>query len=78
MSLQITPESGMWTACQSILTEHDERQSALSALNANDVISILEQSINNKKIQMDFIQSMLSTLKNNDAVPRKKKNHLRC
>ena len=52
-------ESGMWTACQSILTEHDERQSALSALNANDVMSILEQSINNKKIQMDFIQSML-------------------
>jgi hypothetical protein len=41
------------------LTEHDERQSALSALNANDVMSILEQSINNKKIQMDFIQSML-------------------
>ena len=52
-------ESGLWTACQSILTEHDERQSALSALNNNEVMSILEQSINNKKIQMDFIQSML-------------------
>ena len=52
-------ESGLWTACQSILSEHDERQFALSALNANEVMSTLEQSINNKKIQMDFIQSML-------------------
>ena len=51
-------ESGLWTACQSILSEHDERQFALSALNANEVMSTLEQSINNKKIQMDFIQSM--------------------
>ncbi len=52
-------ESGLWIACQSILTEHDERQSALSAENSDQVISILEASISIKKMQMDFIQSML-------------------
>jgi len=52
-------ESGLWTACQSILTEHDERQAALCSQDVNQVISILEESISKKKIQMDFIQSML-------------------
>lgn len=52
-------ESGLWTACQSILTEHEERQAALGSQDANDVMSILEESINDKKIRMDFIHSML-------------------
>ena len=55
----IYSETGLWTACQSILTEHEERQAALSTQDANEVMSILEESINSKKIQMDFIQSML-------------------
>ena len=55
----IYSESGLWTACQSILTELGERQDALGSQDANQVISILEESINTKKIQMDFIQSML-------------------
>ena len=55
----IYSESGLWTACQSILTEVGERQDALGSQDANQVISILEESINTKKIQMDFIQSML-------------------
>ena len=57
-------ESGLWSACQSVLTEHDERQAALSSEDANQVISILEDSINKKKIQMDFIQSMLDNDEN--------------
>ena len=57
-------ETGLWGACQSVLTEHDERQAALSSEDANQVISILEDSINKKKIQMDFIQSMLDNDEN--------------
>ena len=52
-------ESGLWSACQSVLTEHEERQSALASEDVDQVITILEDSINAKMIQIDFIQSML-------------------
>ena len=52
-------ESGLWSACQSVLTEHEERQSALASEDVDQVIAILEDSINEKMIQIDFIQSML-------------------
>ncbi|MAO70251.1 MAG: hypothetical protein CL983_04130 [Euryarchaeota archaeon] len=40
--------TGLWNACLSILESHEEKQNALSSENAEEVMKLLEESLNQK------------------------------
>ena len=54
-------ESGLWSACQSILDGYDDRQQALSSEEASQVISVLENALEEKRAQMDAIRFMMES-----------------
>ena len=54
-------ESGLWSACQSILDGYDDRQRALSSNEAGQVMDVLEGALGDKKAQMDAIRFMMES-----------------
>ena len=54
-------ESGLWSACQSILDGYDDRQRALSSEEAGQVMDVLEGALGDKKAQMDAIRFMMES-----------------
>jgi Lon protease-like protein len=54
-------ESGLWSACQSILDGYDDRQRALSSDEAGQVMDVLEGALGDKKAQMDAIRFMMES-----------------
>ena len=54
-------ESGLWSACQSILDGYDDRQQALSSEEASQVIDILESALEDKQAQMDAMRFMMES-----------------
>ena len=54
-------ESGLWSACQSILDGYDDRQRALSSEDAGQVMDVLEGALGDKKAQMDAIRFMMES-----------------
>ena len=54
-------ESGLWSACQSILDDHDDRQVALSSESADTVMDVIERALEAKKAQMDVIRFMMES-----------------
>ena len=54
-------ESGLWSACQSILDGYDDRQRALSSDEAGQVMDVLEGALGDKKAQMDAIIFMMES-----------------
>ena len=54
-------ESGLWSACQSILDGYDDRQRALSSDDAGQVMDVLEGALGDKKAQMDAIRFMMES-----------------
>ena len=54
-------ESGLWSACQSILDGYDDRQQALSSEEAPQVIDVLESALEDKQAQMDAIRFMMES-----------------
>ena len=54
-------ESGLWSACQSILDGYDDRQRALSSGEAGQVMDVLEGALGDKKAQMDAIRFMMES-----------------
>ena len=54
-------ESGLWSACQSILDGYDDRQRALSSEEATQVIDVLESALEDKQAQMDAIRFMMES-----------------
>ena len=54
-------ESGLWSACQSILDGYNDRQRALSSEEAGQVMDVLEGALGDKKAQMDAIRFMMES-----------------
>ena len=54
-------ESGLWSACQSILDGYDDRQRVLSSDEAGQVMDVLEGALGDKKAQMDAIRFMMES-----------------
>ena len=54
-------ESGLWSACQSILDGYDDRQRALSSEDAGQIMDVLEGALGDKKAQMDAIRFMMES-----------------
>ena len=54
-------ESGLWSACQSILDGYDDRQRALSSEEAGQVMDVLEGALGDKKARMDAIRFMMES-----------------
>ena len=54
-------ESGLWSACQSILDDHDDRQAALSSESADAVMDVIERALEAKRAQMDVIRFMMES-----------------
>ena len=54
-------ESGLWSACQSILDGYNDRQRALASEEAGQVMDVLEGALGDKKAQMDAIRFMMES-----------------
>jgi len=54
-------ESGLWSACQSILDDHHDRQRALSSSSAGEVADVIEEALESKMAQMDVIRFMMES-----------------
>jgi len=54
-------ESGLWSACQSILDDHHDRQRALSSSSAREVADVIEEALESKMAQMDVIRFMMES-----------------
>ena len=49
-------EAGLWSACQSILDDHGDRQAALSSESADKVAAVIENALDAKRAQIDCPQ----------------------
>ena len=52
-------EAGLWSACQSILDDHFDRQAALSSESAEEVVAIIEGALEAKRAQIDALRFMM-------------------
>ena len=52
-------EAGLWSACQSILDEHGDRQAALSSGSADEVAAVIEGALEAKRAQIDALRFMM-------------------
>ena len=54
-------ESGLWSACQSILSDHHDRQRALSGASANEVADVIEEALEASMAQMNVLRFMMES-----------------
>ena len=54
-------ESGLWSACQSILSDHHDRQGALASTSANEVADVIEEALEASMAQMNVIRFMMES-----------------
>ena len=52
-------EAGLWSACQSILDDHGDRQAALSRARADEVAEVIESALDAKRGQIDALRFMV-------------------
>ena len=52
-------EAGLWSACQSILDDHGDRQAALSSKGAHEVAGAIEGALDAKRAQIDALRFMM-------------------
>ena len=54
-------ESGLWSACQSILSDHHDRQRALASASANEVADVIEEALEASIAQMNVLRFMMES-----------------
>ena len=54
-------ESGLWSACQSILSDHHDRQRALASASANEVVDVIEEALEASMAQMNVLRFMMES-----------------
>ena len=53
-------ESGLWSACQSILSDHHDRQRGpWQAASANEVADVIEEALEASMAQMNVLRLMM-------------------